>query len=233
MDIVGASAGTMALRSPNSVSLAAKNTNHMLPSDRFNSAWRAVSEVRECSVSDVDAFIQAHYLGKRPAIVTLALKMFVRSAPVGAVVYAMPPPETAKRYGGLTWELARLYLLDEIPRNAETWLIAQSVRCIKRHFKAVQYLVSYADPAAGHTGTIYRAANWKQDGSTDDERKTPRSDYVDTVSGKKYGRAGNVPAHSSIERRPRIAKFWFVLKIQDRPACERIENAQRQARMFA
>ena len=207
--------------------------NATLPADRFNSSWRAVSDVRECSVSDVDAFIKAHYLGKRPAIVTLALKMFVRNAPVGAVVYAMPPPETAKRYGGQTWELARLYLLDDIPRNAESWLIAQSVHCIKKHFKDVQYLVSYADPSAGHIGTIYRAANWKQDGSTDDERKTPRSDYVDTVSGKKYGRAGNVPSCASIEKRARVSKLRYFLKIQDSPVCERIENAQRQERLFA
>ena len=206
--------------------------NPALPLDRFNSAWRAVARVQECRVSDVDAFLRAHYLGKRPAIVTLALKMLVHEAPVGAVVYAMPPAETAKRYGGPTWELARLYLLDDIPRNAESWLIAQSVSCIKRHFKSVQFLVSYADPSAGHVGTIYKAANWTRDGSTDDERKSPRCDYIDTVSGKKYGRAGNVPSSAVVERRPRVSKLRFFLKVQDR-APTGVQRECEQVRMFA
>src|ERR1035441_6763942 len=84
-----------------------------LPRELFDAQWRAVSEVRECSVSDVDTFIQRHYLQKRPAIVVLCLKMWVCKAPVGMVVYAMPPSEADTRYGGKTWELARLYLLDE------------------------------------------------------------------------------------------------------------------------
>lgn len=203
-----------------------------LPTDRFNSEWRAVSTVQECSVSGVDAFIQAHYLRKRPAIVMLALKMIVCGEPVGAIIYSMPARETIRRYGGMTWELARLYLLDEIPRNAETWLIAKSVNIIKRHFKNVQYLVSYADPSHGHTGLIYKAANWKEDGIQDDERKTPRGDYFDIATGKKYGRAANIPKGVSTERRPRVPKFRFVLKIQDRPTCNKSEVAPIQESLF-
>jgi len=161
----------------------------------------------------MDGFIDRHYLRKRPAIVLLCLKMLVRGTPVGMVIYSAPPPETEKRYGGTTWELSRLYLLDEIPRNAETWLIGQSVRFIKRHHRTVRFLVSYADPAAGHTGTIYRAANWKADGMTDDERKTPRCDYYDERTGQKYGRCGNLPLGASVVRKPRISKHRYVLQL--------------------
>jgi len=104
----------------------------------------------------------------------LCLMMLHQDRPVGCIVYSAPPREADKRYGGKTWELARLYLLDSIPSNAETWLIGRSVRYIKRHRKEVEFLLSYADPSAGHRGTIYRAANWKSDGRTDDERKSPR-----------------------------------------------------------
>lgn len=185
-----------------------------LPSDRFNSAWRAVTRVEPCSISEVEGFVLRHYLGKRPAIITLCLKVVMRGLSVGMIVFAMPPRESSKRYGGETWELARLWLLDCIPRNAETWVIGQAVRYVKRHYQSVSFLLSYADPAAGHSGTIYKAANWQADGRTDDERKSPRCDYVDDA-GKRYGRAGNVPdaARASVVRVPRSSKHRFILNL--------------------
>lgn len=133
--------------------------------------------------------------------------------PVGCIVFSAPPREADVRYGGKTWELARLYIVDSVPKNAETWLIGCAVRFIKRHHKDVKFLLSYADPSAGHRGTIYKAANWKCDGRTDDERKSPRCDYYDERTGKKYGRRGNMPADAVVIRKPRISKFRFVLKL--------------------
>lgn len=185
-----------------------------LPQDRFNSAWRQASELRPCSIVAVDDFIKAHYLSKRPAIVMLCMAMLCRDQPVGCVVYSAPPREAYKRYGGKTWELARLYIIDEIPRNAETWLIAQSIKHIKSHNPEVLFLLSYADPSAGHSGTIYLAANWQPDGRTDDERKSPRCDYYDAHTGKKYGRRGNMPLTAIIERRPRISKRRFIYQLK-------------------
>ena len=179
----------------------------------FDSCWRKSCTVRRCSIVDVDAFIKAHYLAKRPAIVLLCLVAERDGVPIGCIVYSAPPREADKRYGGKVWELARVYLLDEIPRNAETWLIGQSVRHIKRHHKDVQHLLSYADPSAGHSGTIYKAANWRLDGRTDDDRKTPRCDYYDGRTGKKYGRRGNMPPDAVVVRRPRISKWRFTLAL--------------------
>lgn len=180
----------------------------------FDSEWRKVCRVQPVSVTAVDGFIQAHYLHKRPAIVLLALAMLRDTRPIGCVIYSAPPREADVRYGGKTWELARLYLLDGVPQNAETWLIAQSVKWIRQHRPEVFNLVSYADPSAGHKGTIYRAANWREDGRTDDERKTPRCDYYDARTGQKYGRRGNMPADAVVERRPRVSKHRFALAIR-------------------
>ena len=189
-------------------------TLHRFVGPVFDSEWRKACSVMPVSVADVDEFVRAHYLHKRPAIVLLALAMMHGWRQVGCVIYSAPPIETEKRYGGKTWELARLYLLDEIPRNAETWLISQSVKWIKRNRPEVCHLVSYADPSAGHRGTIYMAANWRKDGRTDDERKSPRCDYYDARTGKKYGRRGNMPADAVVERRPRVSKHRFALAIR-------------------
>ena len=185
-----------------------------LSGEVFNAQWRMCAAIEKCSVIELDKYIRAHYLGKRPAIVMLALKMTVRKEPVGMVIYALPPREVDTRYGGKTWELARLYLLDEIPRNAETWLISRSACYIKQHHREVKYLVSCADPSAGHRGTIYQAANWTADGKTDDDRKNPRCDYYDDRTGQKYGRRGNMPADAVIVRKPRVSKWRYVMGLR-------------------
>jgi len=100
-----------------------------------------------------------------------------------------------------------VYLLDHIPHNAETWLIAQSLKHIRRDRREVKHLLSYADPSAGHIGVIYKAGNWRNDGKTDEERKTPRCDYVDARTGKKYGRKGNMPKEAEVVRIPRVSKY--------------------------
>lgn len=183
------------------------------PDAVFDSAWRRRCLVEPCSITAVETFIQNHYLRKRPAIVLLCLMMREGPRPVGCCVYSAPPKESETRYGGKTWELARLYLLNEIPKNAETWLIAKSVKHIARHHRDVRFLVSYADPLAGHAGTIYKAANWTEDGKTEGDRKSPRCDYYDARTGQKYGRKGNMPPHATIERRPRDPKHRFYYKL--------------------
>lgn len=103
--------------------------------------------------------------------------------------------------------------MDEVPKNAETWLIAKSVRFIAKNHREVKFLVSYADPSVGHKGTIYKAANWIEDGATDDERKTPRTDYFNARTGQKYGRRGNIPRGIEIEKRARISKRRFFYRL--------------------
>lgn len=183
-------------------------------SSLFDSSWTKSCSVKRCSIVDVDNFIKAHYLKKRPAIVLLCLSVECDGNQIGCVVYSAPPRETSKRYGGTTWELARLYILDSVPKNAESWLISKSVKHIRRHHKDVCHLVSYADPSAGHAGTIYKASNWAGDGRTDDDRKTPRCDYYDDRTGKKYGRRGNMPIDAIVVRRPRVSKWRFVLHLR-------------------
>lgn len=180
----------------------------------FDKAWRERCRVVPCSVSDVDEFVRAHYLRKRPGVCVLALMMVQDWFAVGMIVYALPPRETAKRYGGVTWEMARLWIDDAIPTNGESWLIGQSVKYIKANHPDVVALVTYADPSAGHTGAIYRAANWIEDGRTDEGRTTPRFDLQDAVTGKRYGRRSHVPRGARTVRLPRVSKARFVYRIE-------------------
>jgi hypothetical protein len=180
---------------------------------KWDSSWTAHASVELCVKAQLQPMIDRHYIGKWPGVVVLKLGLIVAGDVLGAIVYALPPRETSIRYGGTTWELARLWIDDSVPRNAETWLIARSVRHIKRFFPEVKCLVSYADPGAGHVGTIYLAANWQRDGMTDQERKTPRFDLRDS-NGKVYSRRSHVPRESKTERVPRVSKHRFVLRLK-------------------
>jgi hypothetical protein len=189
----------------------------------FDAEWRKRSRVRRGSLAEAMPFVLRHYLKKRPAVTVLTLIVEVDGRAKGMVLFSLPPRETAQRYGGETWELARLFLDDDVPANAESWAISQSVRFIKKEHPSVRVLVSYADPSAGHSGAIYRAANWAADGKTDDNRKTPRFDLVAVGADlfgrkeKKLGRAKHLArvGADSVERLPRVSKFRYAMRLQE------------------
>jgi len=180
----------------------------------FDKSWRETCILKVMTRSQVNFMIQRHYLKKWPGVTVLIFGFERFGELLGVVVYALPPRETSKRYNAETWELARLWIDDAVPKNAETWLIAQSVKYIRSFYPKVKCLVSYADPSVGHAGTIYKAANWITDGRTDQERKTPRFDYADANTGKRYSRRGHVPEGVTIKRIPRVSKHRFIYRME-------------------
>ena len=168
--------------------------------------------VRIAHKSEIGWMLHRHYLGKWPGVTTALVALCRRDVPVGCIVFALPPRETSQRYGGETWELARLWVDDSEPRNTESWFLSRTVKLIRRLCPTVRFLVSYADPSVGHQGTIYKAANWRYDGRTDEERKTPRFDYL--CDGKHYSRRAHVPAGRPVERVPRVSKARYVLALR-------------------
>jgi hypothetical protein len=169
--------------------------------------------IAPASRTEAEPLVRAHYLKRWPGVTVATLGMWRGPFLVGVIVFALPPRETMKRYRvSLAWELARLYVMDSEPFNSETWFMSRAIKWVRNAFPSVQLLVSYADPSRGHSGTIYRAANWIQDGRTDQERKTPRFDYG--VGKKIYSRRSHVPSGADITRIPRISKFRFTYRIR-------------------
>jgi hypothetical protein len=158
--------------------------------------------------------LHEHYLDKWPAVSTALIALCRDDIPVGCIVFAVPPRETIARYGDETWELARLWVEDAEPANTESWFIVRAVKLLRRLCPTIRYLVSYADPSVGHIGTIYKAANWTSDGQTDDERKTPRFDYL--CDGRHYSRRSHLPEGEPYERVPRVSKARYVLDLYPR-----------------
>lgn len=73
----------------------------------------------------------------------------------------------------------RLAIIPEAPRNAASFLMARSIALIDRARWPV--LVTYADSWRGHTGAIYKATGWAEDGQT-----APEAVY--TIKGRMVAR---------------------------------------------
>lgn len=63
--------------------------------------------------------------------------------------------------------LSRMVIHPGAPRNAATFLLARSVKLLDARWEC---LVTYADTWQHHTGSVYRAANWRYVGLTDAEQ---------------------------------------------------------------
>lgn len=62
-------------------------------------------------------------------------------------------------------ELRRLVCVDEAPTNTESYFVGQTLKWLKNN-TLIKKVISYADPAYGHEGTIYKATNFEYLGKT-------------------------------------------------------------------
>jgi hypothetical protein len=113
-----------------------------------------------CDSRTARSFIsRGHYSGKCPPSAHYFCAMHEGEL-LGAMTFRVPSlPKVANGYKA-DLELARLYLSDKAGRNSESRFIGWSLRWLAKNTSA-QTVISYADPAHGHTGAIYAAANFE------------------------------------------------------------------------
>jgi hypothetical protein len=107
--------------------------------------------------------VRNHYLHSIPGGTKLAFGVMAGRRLVGALTLGVGPYNTPSLVDGAEGDdcltLTRLWLSDALPTNSESRVLGVVVRSLKKHTK-VKFLVTYADPASGHVGTIYQASNW-------------------------------------------------------------------------
>jgi len=80
---------------------------------------------------------------------------------VGVVAYGVGASTTLRKgvcgpdEAGNVYELTRLWLMDGLPRNCESFLIGHTLRRLDK-----EIIVAYADTGQGHVGFVYQATNW-------------------------------------------------------------------------
>lgn len=112
-----------------------------------------------------------HYLHSYPGASLLNFGIFVEARLLGAAVIGCGPPNVHRLFSGAAQEevacLTRLWLDDRLGKNAESRTLGIILRSLRNHQSTIKALIAYSDPAAGHTGTIYRAAGFVFIGSSD------------------------------------------------------------------
>jgi hypothetical protein len=102
-----------------------------------------------------------HYLNSLPGGTMLCFGIFLGERLLGAVTLGAGPYQAYHLVDGAERKdclvLTRLWLSDELPCSSESRVLGVVARLI-HHCTDVKFLISYADPLAGHVGTIYQSA---------------------------------------------------------------------------
>jgi len=112
-------------------------------------------EIEPIAAAEANAMLAAgHYLGALAFTPSYCLSTAAHDA-----VAVFGPPVAVQAFPDGALELRRLWQAENVARPASAFLAA-TLRWLRRADPAIPFVVSYADPAAGHTGTLYRAANF-------------------------------------------------------------------------
>jgi hypothetical protein len=130
-----------------------------------------------------DVIVKYHYTHARPPGTAVTFGAFAGQEFVGVVTFGSPAGVNIwKSVPGLNarhelCELTRLWVKDAAPRFYESRMISRALKMLatQARFRAV---VSYADPLAGHVGTVYQAANWVFAGQSAGGEKVDLGDGV-------------------------------------------------------
>lgn len=127
--------------------------------------------ISRCQLKDIKKFIEDNHYSH--SIFGLTGRLFYRvdlqGDLVGAALFGAPAGVgVAKKYdphGRGLLELRRFVLDNSLPRNAESRVLGVILRDIRKQGDC-SIVLSYADPSAGHKGTIYKAVGFTFRGVT-------------------------------------------------------------------
>jgi hypothetical protein len=142
-------------------------------------------KIFECPVSDIRKFIETNHYSKNinGVKISVCFKLLHGEELIGAALFGEMSTTAWKRFGTSekdVLELRRLVLVDDTPRNTESWFLSRILKLLRASTK-YKICVSYADPNHGHTGIIYKATNFVFMGMSGRD-----VGFKDTETGKIY-----------------------------------------------
>lgn len=148
------------------------------------------------SDASIIEFIKTHhYLKKSSRGNTCVFSLYDKETLVGVAMFGEPVGTYIKsKYGEKTLELKR-FCLNNTPKNTASWFMARCIKLLRQ--QGWEKIITYADPAQGHEGVMYKACNFKYLG--EQKIKTP---YVIYKGSRIYGRqvySGN-PKYATLKK---------------------------------
>lgn len=129
-------------------------------------------EVRNLDLATARSFAERYHYAKGGSNTAVYVHgLFNRTfGYLGGLAWWLPPTRVAaESVNRENWQkvlsLSRMVIVPCMPKNAASFLLSQSVKMIRRDRRFIS-LVTYADESQGHTGHVYRAANWVYVGRT-------------------------------------------------------------------
>ena len=110
-------------------------------------------------------FVIEHHYSKGIHNGPMCFGLFYLGKLVGVCAFASPSSENVRssifgvEHKNSVTELHRLVLLDEVPKNAESFFIVRALKELKKQRPYYKAIVSFADPTQNHLGIIYQATN--------------------------------------------------------------------------
>jgi hypothetical protein len=126
--------------------------------------------IQTCRLADIREFIERWHYSHSTFGITGKYFFSVRcnGELTGAAIFGAPAAyNIASKYapdGAPLVELRRFCMVDELPKNSESRALGVMFRALRK--QGVTRIISYADPAHGHVGTIYKATGFKYIGLT-------------------------------------------------------------------
>jgi len=145
----------------------------------------------ECS----DLILNRHYAKRKPCV-SFAFGLYSGDELLGCCTFGKPASYTlcdgvcGKVYSKIVWELNRLVLYSN-EKNHASFLVSGSIRLMPKP----SVIVSFADTAAGHVGTVYQAANFI---------------YTGLSPAQKYYKLKTTEESGGYRRRARMAKSKII-----------------------
>lgn len=127
-----------------------------------------VGTVKPINLQEAKRFcIDWHYSNIFPPHCMLTLGFYDSRGLAGVSLWGwgVRPMHTIKKlFPGLEtkdyWELNRLCLRDDCPKNTESWFLARCVEFMKKEQPKIKVLISWADGIRGKPGYVYQASGW-------------------------------------------------------------------------
>ena len=163
---------------------------------------------------------RSHYLRSYPGGSFINFGIIVGDKFLGVAVLAAGPANLRRLFQGAEPRevvcLSRFWLDDRLGPNSESRALGIIVRSLKRWQSTVKAVVGYSDPAAGHTGCIYRGAGFLFLGESE---AMPRYRLPDGSLHHSRSLSHNFGTHSlrhfrahgvEVERVPQARKLIYV-----------------------
>lgn len=158
------------------------------------------------SLTAMNFYKKWHYLKNQEFISQWDYGAYYDGVLQGAISFG--PPSALETIKGLfgsenqfgIFEIKRLAMNDACPKNSESRFIAMAIKLLKKT-NIVKAIITYADTAMNHRGTIYKASGFTYKGLT-----APKNDYW--VNGKIQQRG--TTSDKDGEWRPRSRKHLFI-----------------------